>query len=365
MTSDPIVDPSTNAKLASLHPDCPDWQRLGPSSFDALVRASAAAQQGQVQQRESAWRHGFNRRRLFANGMGIGVAALGSQLVTSRVSYAAANEDAVGTLVVIFLRGGIDGLSVLVPAEDPNLLNARPDIAVRGGSLIDIGRGFGLHPSLAPLEPLISAGQLAAVPAISTPDLSRSHFQAQDCLERGSTTGVRSGWLDRVLAAAGPGTTFRGLSVGSLMPRSMFGDESAMSLRALDALEIKDPDNLGSRTSDALEALYTGLDHPIAPKSLLALDAVATMQQVQGSANSTAAYPDDAFGRALADLAVMIKAQVGVRVACVDVGGWDMHTGMGNVDYGDMTDQLADLAAALAVFTSDLGEHLGQPPLSR
>ena len=140
-------------RTASLHPDCPDLRRLGPTAADGYLRARAEAVKADEERRETLWSKGFSRRRLLAGGLGLGVAGLGAQLVTTRVSYAAPPVDpGTGTLVVIFLRGGMDGLSVLVPADDPYLLAERSEIAVRSGSLLPFGSGFGLHPALAPLQ---------------------------------------------------------------------------------------------------------------------------------------------------------------------------------------------------------------------
>ncbi len=354
------VTRADDAVLGSLHPDCPDWQRLGPTARDAGIRAAAEAERTAARERESRWAGGFNRRTFLKGGLGVGVAALGSQLVTSRVAYAAPGAATAGTVVVIFLRGGMDGLSMLVPADDPNLLNARPNVGVRGGSLIGMGRGFGLHPAMAPLKPLIDAGKVAAVPAVSTPDLSRSHFQAQDCLERGSTNAATSGWLDRVLEQAGPGTTFRSVGVGGLLPRSLMGTSGSMSMRNLESVDLAVDDKRMDATTAALESLYTGLDHPIAAQSLLALDALGTVADIRASqeAGGGTEYPEGNFADALKSLAGLIKAKAGVRVACIDVGGWDTHTGMGNVDGGDIMRHLGDLATALAAFTTDIGSEL-------
>jgi uncharacterized protein (DUF1501 family) len=282
-------------------------------------------------------------------------------LVTSRISYAAAATPTNGTLVVIFLRGGMDGLSLLVPADDPYLLAKRPEIMVRGGTLIPMERGFALHPSMAPLQALKNAGKLAVVPAVSTPDLSRSHFQAQDCLERGSSNSLTSGWLDRVLEVAGAGTTFRSVSVGGMLPRSLMGDSSSLAMYNLDSLKIDVDDDEVEATKVALGSLYTGLDHPIASQATLALDTLSTAQAIRDSRPPvpTVTYPANSnFADALKSVAELIKADVGVRVACVDVGGWDTHTGMGTIDAGDMKQQLDELAASLKAFTDDLGVSL-------
>ncbi|GAA2754585.1 DUF1501 domain-containing protein [Amnibacterium kyonggiense] len=357
----------TDDVLRALHPDCPDWQRLGPTPRDAAIRAMAEAQRMQEEERTAAWSGGFNRRTFLTGGLGVGVAALGAQLVTSRVSYAAADELDTGTLVVVFLRGGMDGLSMLVPAADPDLVKERPNIGVRKGLIdIDSGRTFGLHPAMAPLAPLIAQGKVAAIPAVSTPDLSRSHFQAQDCLERGSSTTLSTGWLDRVLTASGPGTTFRSVAIGGTTPRSLTGAAMPIAMHDLGSIKLNVDKTETKATTAALQALYTGLDHPIAKQTKLAIGALGTVARITAADTAAAAaspgtavqYPSGNFAAALRDLALLIKGGAGVRVACIDVGGWDTHTGMGNVDSGDMQAHLGDLAKALAAFTADLGSDL-------
>lgn len=356
-SAEPVASPTTE----SLHPDCPDWRRLGPTPADAALRAMAARQEHDAQERERLWGKGFNRRRFIAGGLGVGVAALGSQLVTTRVAYAAPGTTT-GTLVVVFLRGGMDGLSVLVPAgatDYTDYTRNRPDIAVPTSALIAMDRGFGLHPSMAPLAPLVTSGRLAAVPAISTPDLSRSHFQAQDCLERGgAATGAQTGWLDRVLAQTGTGTTFRSVAVGGLAPRSLAGVNGSISFGSLADLKIQGSGNgvWPTTTSDAIAKLYTGVDDPIAAQAALGVSAVSTAAQL--TQGTPAAYPAGDFASSLRDVATLVKSGAGVRVACVDVGGWDMHTGLGTVANGDMQRNLGELAAALAAFATDLGPAL-------
>ena len=350
-----------DAILSSLHPDCPDWQTLGPTTQDSAIRAAAEANKIAAQQRHDQWSGGFNRRTFLKGGMGVGVAVLGAQLVTTRVAYAETGAATNGTLVVLFLRGGMDGLSMLVPVTDTNLIKNRPNIAVQGSNLIDMGRGFGLHPAMAPLKFLKDAGKLAAVPAVSTPDLSRSHFQAQDCLERGSTNSLTSGWLDRVLEVSGPGTTFRSVAVGGLLPRSLMGTSNSIAMNNLDSIKLDVGPDQVNQTTEALSSLYTGFDHPISMQTVLALEALATVASVRTAAAaepSGVTYPDGNLGDALESLAMLIKAKAGVKVACVDVGGWDTHTGMGNVDSGDMKTHLGDLATALAAFAKDIAAEL-------
>ncbi|MGH9113056.1 MAG: DUF1501 domain-containing protein [Acidimicrobiales bacterium] len=301
----------------------------------------------------------ITRRRFLAGAGMAGVAALGEQLVNTRASFGQGGDG--GTLVVVFLRGGLDGLSVVVPADDPHLLAARPDIAVRAGSLLPLDRGFGLHPALAPLHALWKRGQFTAVPATSTPDISRSHFQAQDCLERGgSAKGVAEGWLDRVLDRLGPGTGFRSVAQGPTLPRSLAGDQPSLTLTKLDAFKLAVGERVRGQTKAALGALYSGFDHPLAADVARTVAALDVAERLAASPYRPAAtYADNSLAKALAELARLVKADVGLRVACVDVGGWDMHTNLGSVDKGAMQRMLGELGAALGAFAADLGGRLG------
>src|SRR5690606_854255 len=188
--------------------------RHGPNEVEAALRLAAEQVRGDLYREKERWRKGFTRRRVIAGAGAVGVAALGTQLVTAKYSFAAPGTTN-RTLVVIFLRGGMDGLSVVVPAGDANLRRARPNIGIQAGALLQLDNRFGLHPALEPLLPFWEAGQMTAVHAVASPDASRSHFQAQECLERGTaSTSTHTGWLDRTLSVMGPGTTFRAIAEG-------------------------------------------------------------------------------------------------------------------------------------------------------
>jgi len=149
----------------------------------------------------------ISRRYFLKNG---GIAMLGMASLPSFLQRAvAATTGGQGKkkMVVLFQRGAMDGLNVVVPFGEPNYYKLRPTIAIpqprSGGTdaAIDLDGFFGLHPSLQPLQPLFQNGQLAIVQAVGSPDPSRSHFDAQDFMESG-TPGVKStddGWLNRAL----------------------------------------------------------------------------------------------------------------------------------------------------------------------
>jgi uncharacterized protein (DUF1501 family) len=358
-TSDRTLDDTQAAPDDDPLGDPPaDPARLGPNAVEGALRARAARVAAERLRRDDLCSRGFTRRRFLAGAGLAGVAGLGAQLATARASYGVA--PGTGTLVVVFLRGGMDGLSVLVPADDPHLPAARPGIGVPAGALLPLTRGFGLHPALAPLHNLWKLGAFTAVPAVSTPDISRSHFQAQDCLERGgSGTGTNEGWLDRVLDALGPGTTFRAMGSNATVPRSLAGDQRALAIDRLERFRLGGWDEVHPQTVEAMRALYTGLDHPIAQDVTTTLEALDIAGLVVAADLPQAApYPEGEFATRLAEVARLVKAGVGLRVACVDVGGWDMHTNLGTVESGAMTRQLTTLGEALGAFATDLGDHL-------
>src|ERR1700729_4365732 len=128
-------------------------------------------------------------RRYFLKSGGVamvGLASLPSFLQRAVAATAPLNKK---KMVVLFQRGAMDGLNVVVPFAEPNYYRMRPSIAIpeprRGGTeaAIDLDGFFGLHPSLQPLQPLFQKGQLAIVQAVGSPDPTRSHFDAQDFME--------------------------------------------------------------------------------------------------------------------------------------------------------------------------------------
>lgn len=149
----------------------------------------------------------LSRRDFLARTGLIGCSLAASPLLTP-VSFAAAPWDT--RLVVIILRGGMDGLDVVQPYGDPAFKSLRGSLALGPeGGAYDLDGYFAMHPSLGPLIPMWEAGQLSFVHAVSTPYRDkRSHFDGQDLLEAGTTSmaGVRDGWLNRMLQAV-PGVT--------------------------------------------------------------------------------------------------------------------------------------------------------------
>src|SRR5215475_5327317 len=175
----------------------------------------------------------ITRRIFLRNGAlaVVGTAALPSFL--ARAAFGAVeNGGRTKRLVVIFQRGAADGLNIVVPHGEPQYYAMRPSINIPKKSVIDLDGFFGLHPALAPFQPLWQQRHLAIVHAAGSPDPTRSHFDAQDFMETG-TPGVKrtqDGWLNRSLPES-PSTiqspTFRAIALGSSLPRILSGPHPA------------------------------------------------------------------------------------------------------------------------------------------
>jgi uncharacterized protein (DUF1501 family) len=327
------------------------------TEFDFAVQRSAERVQCELQAQDDAWGTGGWTRRRFLAGLGmVGVAALGSQLVTTRAAYAATPTGDERTLIVIFLRGAADGLHILVPNSSTlgldYLRTVRGDLVPGDADLLPLAGGWALNARLQPLyDQLWSTGELAFVPAVSTPGFSRSHFQAQQFLERGGSDTASSGWLDRVLTSRGPGTTFRAVSQGDATPMSLGGTEPSITLTSIDDFVFPGWDEIRPASQTAVLQLYRGLGGTLGADVPNTNAALGTAAHIRAAGADTADYPGGDFGRALKDVAGILKAEVGLQVATVDVGGWDTHTD----EQSELDNNLADAAAALQAFFADLG----------
>lgn len=303
-------------------------------------------------------------RRRFLQAVGVtGAAVAAGPLLSARAAYAAGSWSG-PILVVISLRGGMDGLSLVPPIGDPAYAVKRPTIAITEATAIPTGdRMFGLHPALSPLQSLWNNGKLAAVHAVGTPDQTRSHFSATDELERAAPgTSIRTGWLDRVLGVAGTGTVFEAVALGDgTAPGLLAGPQQALATYSLDSFTLQSLDWVGPRLTTALRALHSNPDLPNQGAATMTLDALATVSSVLtnfGGPRNGAVYPNPEQNRlsaALKDAAALIRADVGLQALTMDVGDWDMHAGLGSPGEGWFHDQAGGVAAALAAFAQDLG----------
>ena len=300
---------------------------------------------------------------------GGGVAMLGFNAMPSFLTRAlqAAVAPSPKVLVVIFQRGAMDGLNAVVPYGERNYYGMRPSIAIPApnggkGAALDLDGFFGLHPSLEPLLPLFQEKQLAIVHAAGSPDNSRSHFDAQDYMESG-TPGVKStedGWLNRYLQKQPEenATPFRAVSMGPQMPRTLRGSVPALAIPDIRQFQVLAPVAVSGAMSNGFEALYAQtVDQALHGTGQETFEAVEMLKKVREQLyipENGAAYPNGKFGKALQQVAQLIKGDIGVEVAFVDIGGWDHHVNEGGVQ-GQLGNVLREFGGSLAAFHKDLG----------
>jgi len=295
------------------------------------------------------------------------------------------------TLICIFQRGAVDGLSMVVPFGERGYYDSRRTIAIQApgsgdGSALDLDGFFGMHPALTPLEELYRRSEMAIVHAVGSPHPTRSHFDAQDFMETG-TPGVKStreGWLNRVLQdtecaecegrtlqnaaahaadhAAGQVSmatvpSLRGVSMTSALPRVMQGNHPALAIPNLSEFGVHRDDEVGS----AFRRLYrTERGDAVSAAAEEAFEAVRALEAIDpGSYEPTggAQYPNGDFGRSLREIAQLVKADVGVEIAFADLGGWDTHVRQGGAQ-GQLAGRLGQLGEGIRALYDDLGDRM-------
>jgi uncharacterized protein (DUF1501 family) len=300
------------------------------------------------------------------------------------------------TLVTIFLRGGADMLNTFVPFGDPLYHNFRPKIALRADAK---GKGaekgcvpilksdyWGINVGMGSLIPLIDKGQCVPIFNVGSTDGTRSHFSAQDYMERGvpGNTLVSTGWLNRYLEATRKSTDapLRGISAQTLLPRALRGNYPVLAgsnhTTEMDLFaELYNAQNMVNSTAregvtmekgSSLEGFKPAMARTTVPTPLNAdqardiitasgsaaverIRALDAASQMQNDAN----YPNGGLSGQLSAIARVIKANVGLEVAQADLGGWDMHSDEGGAQGGRMASAVLHLSECINAFVDDLG----------
>src|SRR6266850_2807472 len=221
-------------------------------------------------------------------------------------TFATGNGDQRHSLVVVFLRGGADGLNLVAPLDDDGYYRARPRIAIGKKECVALDGFYGLNPLLRSLEPAYKDGALAIVHAAGSEDSTRSHFEAQDLMEHGGTFG--GGWLGRFLRAQTAETVgpLSAVALGRAVPECLRGAPAATVLESLDDFSLG-----GKRASlmQSLGRLYGSEQNALGKSGRSTLDAVRRIEDLRTSRYSAAngaAYGDDNFSRNLLEVARLI-----------------------------------------------------------
>lgn len=293
------------------------------------------------------------RRREFLN---LTALAAGGALLSSRVAFARIDERE-SRLVVVILRGALDGLAAVPPYGDRDYAQLRREFALhppgeKGGAL-PLDGFFGLHPSLTFLAQCYAARELTVLHAIASPYRDRSHFDGQDVLENGTSRphASQSGWLNRALAAA-PRARQReaGVALGQNVPLVMRGPAEVTSWSP-SKLTALDEDTLARITDlyagDAL--LSTRLADALAANAIAAQSSGEDAAMAPGPAPSNARYAEVVHAAA-----GFLRQEDGPKVAVFDTTGWDTHANEGGAE-GQLAGRLAALDSGLATLKQGLG----------
>ena len=317
----------------------------------------------------------LNRRVLLKSG---GLALVAGGFVPNvfvRMARAGALPEASRkVLLVVFQRGAVDGLNVVVPYGEKAYYDARPSIALPrpgsgAGAALDLDGFFGLHPSLEPLLPLFRDRSAAFVHAAGSPNATRSHFDAQDFMESG-TPGVKStadGFLTRAIAAGKieKPSPLRAVAFSPALPRILAGSSGAVAMTNLAQFGIR-AGAASEIASESFESMYAdavaGALGGTAKESFDAVRILKASDPGKIAPENGADYPRGPFGNALKQIAQLVKANVGLEIAFTDVGGWDTHAGEGGAE-GQLANRLRDYAQTIAAFAKDLGSRMADVTL--
>lgn len=299
------------------------------------------------------------RRRDF-----LGLSAGASLFGLSGTGWAVTGDTTAKRLLVVLLRGAVDGLNVVVPHGEEAYYTARPTIAIAKPGAEDgalaLDEHFGLHPALAGLMPLWEAKQLAFVHAAGSPDPTRSHFDAQLFIENGAPgrRAIADGWMNRLLSAM-PGLVrdpTEAVAVGPVLPQILKGRMQVANLplgpAAATPLAIDKPE-----VASAFDRLYAGKDaigQAYRQGRAARAELIAGLPTPPEPADGGAPAPNG-FLAIAARLAGLMVRDRKIRLAVVSLGGWDTHVRQGN-HTGQLADRLRPLGNGLAMFAKSLGQ---------
>ncbi len=275
------------------------------------------------------------------------------------------------TLVVVFQRGGCDGLNSVVPYGDDSYYPLRPRIAIASpnaanpSSAVNLDGFFGLHPSLAALQSIYMAGDLAILPTVQYDNATRSHFDGQLFIESGAPSIGLDGWLNRHLITTPQQAPLRAVGLGASVPDALRDTANVSTFNNLSDLRLDDDAYEEQLLKARLESIYAQAETEEAYRSevmragRIMLDELGLIDP--GAMNgyqpaNGAMYPESAFGRQLMQVAYLIKNGLGLEIAALNIGGWDTHVRQGGGEAnGTQAIRLKDFSDGIAAFYTDLG----------
>lgn len=294
----------------------------------------------------------FSRRAVLLGG--------GALFTSAFVPRLASAESRDPRLIVLILRGALDGLSAVAPIGDPAYARHRQDIALSASGnspALQLDGFFALHPKLKTLSSMYAAGEMTVVHATASPYRERSHFDGQDVLESGyeRVGRIDSGWLNRLFAAVPSGRPVPGprvLGVGSSAPLIVRGPAPIIGWAPT---TLRQPhDDLSARVLD----LYRHLDPPLGDALAAGIEAVDVVENAEGVMGKVQTEGMLASEKSMVETATgaarLLASAGGPRLASLSFNGWDTHAREGGAE-GRLANLLAGLDQAIASMKSNLG----------
>ncbi len=315
----------------------------------------------------------WSRRQFLEQAKSSVAAAVTAPVWLPKIVLAGDEDTDRDTLIVVFLRGGMDGLTAVVPYGDPNLYapGLRPNLAVQPpdalNGAVDLDGFFGLAPAMGPLLPAFQSGQLAVVHATGSPDPTRSHFDAFSYMEYGipeQPLTIFTGWLARHLQSVPPMSAggLRAVAIADVVPKTLAGAPGAVPISDPPTYDFPGKAATAVLRREAIEQGYIAAGEPlasVAADTLATIDLLHTIDFENYVPAPGALYPNTFFGTSLRSLAAMIKAEIGLEAAMVELSGWDTHNQQGVIQ-GAMANLMDNLSRSLAALHVDLQNQIGR-----
>jgi uncharacterized protein (DUF1501 family) len=272
------------------------------------------------------------------------------------------------SLVVLYLSGGNDALSTVVPYQDPFYFSRRPNISVPAGQVLQLGtdtsgKALGLHPRLVGLRSIFNDGRLAIVQRAGYPNSSRSHFTGTDIWETADPSSpTNMGWLGRYLESV-PRDALAGWSATRELPRALMSRSvSVPAIPSPQVYALNSPNSateaLNERAAATRISSHVPIDRPqLAFLNGASIGAMDTLDRVASVASYTGTVPynnANALAVALRTVAGSIVRGTGTRIYWVTTGGYDTHAGQGNAGGGGYANLMTTINDAIFSFYSDL-----------
>ena len=318
-------------------------------------------------------------RRIFLKNSGLALVGMGAvpSFVFRTVLAAPGDDRRKKVLITVFQRGGMDGLNsgekqrrknsgafrregVLLKSSD----HRHSGSSSKRESALDLNGFFGLHPALKPLHGLYQRQELAIIHAAGSPHSTRSHFDAQDFMESAApgAKNTSDGWLNRYLQhnPDPEATSFRSVAMGTTLPRSLKGEAPTIALGNIDSFDLR-AGSLQQQARSAYQTLYdqetNSLLSGTAQEMFQAIDFLKEANPAQYRPAEGVDYPRGRFGQSLRQVAQLIKADIGLEVAFLDINGWDHHVNEGSIT-GQLSNRLREFSQGLAALYRDLGDRM-------